>query len=125
MPLVLRLDQVRLGGLQFAVSGIDRAGGFLGSVACGRYFGFGALAFGDVRIDQHEAAACHRVVADFQHAPVGPRALIDRWVGRWWRPALRICSSASTPGAEVAALGEKAEMLLVSVVLFEQIIGEV
>ena len=65
---LLRMDQARLRDLQLAqcrLGGVSRrADGFLG-----------ALALGDVGIDQHKAAARHRVAAHLDDPAVGPRAL--------------------------------------------------
>ena len=62
------------------IGGLDRAAGFFRRVAGGADFGLVALALGDVGVDQHEAAARHRVVADFDHPAIWPGALIGSWV---------------------------------------------
>src|SRR6516225_5620225 len=63
------MDQACLRHLQFAqrrLSGVTRrANGF-----------FGLLPPGDVGIDQHEAAARHRIATHLNDAAVGPRALV-------------------------------------------------
>ncbi len=65
---LLGLDQARLRGLQLA----ERP---LGGVAGGMDLGLGALALGDVAVDQHKAADRHRVVPHLDDPPIGAGAL--------------------------------------------------
>ena len=61
----LGLDQIGLGDFELAEGGLDRARGFLGRVTGGGDLGLGAFAFGDVGVDDDEAAArrpdCRRI----------------------------------------------------------------
>ena len=50
------------------------------SVASSLNFGLVAFALRYVRIDQHEAAARHRIVADLDDPAVWPRAFVARMV---------------------------------------------
>ena len=65
---LLGLDQIGLRRLEVTVRGF-------GGVARGADLGLAALALGDVAVDQHEATFGHRIVAHFDHLPVGARAL--------------------------------------------------
>jgi GAF domain-containing protein len=58
---------------------LARVSTIISSITCGRFSArilIVPLALGDVGVDQHETAARHRVVADFDHPSIWPRSLI-------------------------------------------------
>jgi hypothetical protein len=113
-----------LGSFQITIRGLDRAAGFLRCVSGSTDFGLVAFALGDVRIDQHEAGARHRVVADFDHPSIrsgalksailigllGEAAYLLLWVG---------------PGTKLAALGKVTNVFGERQMLGEYSIGQI
>src|SRR3954453_10450599 len=110
------MDQACLRGLQLAKSS-------LGCVARRPNLSFGPLPFGDVAVDQHKAAAGHRVVSHLDYAPV--------WTGTLDRPLPSDILGNAVPfgldidGAELAALGKITEILLIAAPFRQQLIGYV
>ena len=98
---LLRLDQAGLRRLQLA----QRR---LGGVARRADRFLGALALGDVGVDQHEAAAGHRVAAHLDDPAVGPRALEAHLPSGIFDGAAQLRFEI---GRVLAAVGEIAEIL--------------
>src|SRR4051794_37694959 len=59
-----------------------RTAGLLCRIAGGSDFGLVAFSLGDVGVDQHETAARHRVVTDFDHPSIWSGALIGSGLPR-------------------------------------------
>ena len=68
---LLGLDQIGLGGLQFAKAVSCR-------IAGSTDFRLAALTLADVRVDEHETTTRHGVVTDFDHLSIRPGPLISR-----------------------------------------------
>ena len=113
---LLGLDQVRLRRLQLS----ERV---LGSVARDTDLFLRALPLGDVAVDRDEAAARHRVDADFENAPIGAHPL----------DALTLADhlfitrpfGLEIDGAELAALNEKSDPVAIGAGLREQRIWDI
>src|SRR5579863_10080647 len=97
------MNEARLRRLQFA----ERP---LGGVAGGAHFLLGAPAFGDVAVDQHEAAARQRVVPYLDDMPVRPGTLKGSGAARPRHIAVDLRVNVDI--AKLAAPGEMADIIL-------------
>src|SRR4051794_24720208 len=66
----LRLDQIGLGSLQFPISGLDRAAGFLRRIACRTDFLLASFSRSDVGVDQYKPTIGNRIVADLDYPAI-------------------------------------------------------
>src|SRR5262249_5877762 len=98
---LLRVDEARLRRLQLAQSR-------LGRVARGADRLLGTLSLGGVAVNQHEAAARHRVAPHLDDAAVGARALEAHLPPGIFDGAAQLCLEISRI---LAALGEIPEIL--------------
>src|SRR6516164_7200986 len=94
-----------------------------GGVASRSDLGLGSLALRDVAVDQHKAAARHRVAAHLDDTPVGPRVLEAQFlVDRLQAPRdLHLDVDAT----ELAALGEGAQVIGVSRARRHKLVGHI
>src|SRR5215469_12382496 len=113
----LRMQQTCLRRLQLAQ-------GFFGGIPRGADFRFRPLAFSDVAVDQHKAAAGYGIAARFDHLSVRSRARKQRWAVEVAKTPIQFLLD-TIEGAEFATLGEHPNVLNIREALAQQRIGQI